>query len=156
MANSYYGKQVLAELSDAQTLPSSTTVDSTKMALIGASTDGGLVISVYAHTDISIATGQAFSIEVETYNADTAASARPPFTFSTSSPATYVFQANCHYYILHKTSADGALTFQAGDLITQYILGPDQLWTDTYIQLKYTTDADESTESVDAFVHALI
>ena len=156
MANAYYGKQILAEISDAQTLPNGTSVDSTNMVYVDGSTNGGLMISVYANNDITIATGALFNIEVETYSADTAASARPPFTFTTSSPATKAFQANCHLYILHKTSADGELAFNAGDLMCQYVIPPDQMWTDTYIQLKYTTDGSEQTEKVDAFISAIV
>jgi len=157
MANAYYNKLILAELSDAQTLPASaTSVDSTNMVYVDGSTNAGLMISVYANNDITIATGQAFNIEVETFSADTAASARPPFTFTTSSPATKAFQSNCHLYILHKTSADGELAFSAGDLMCQYVIPPDQMWTDTYIQLKYTVDANEASEKIDAFISAVV
>lgn len=158
MANAYYGKEILGELSDAQTLPNATSVDSTNMVYIGPRTNGKLWIGVYANTAISIATGQAFYIELEGYSSDTAASATSPF--STANKAGYpgtsgTGETDAHYYLLHKTSADGQLDFSAGSLITQCAI-PDELFdllSYTYVQLKYTTDANESSECVDAFVY---
>lgn len=155
MANAYYGKSILGELSDAQTLPNNDSVDSTNMVNIAKTTNGGLAISVYANNAVEIATGQAFSIEVEFYTSDTAASAVSPFSYDNSGTQTAV---PGHYYIYDKTSDDDAAAWAAGELITQFII-PQEL-TDLmgydWVQLKYTTDADESADKVDAFVHALI
>ena len=63
MANEYYGKQILGELSDDQKLPNAGTVDSTNMVNIAGQTNGKLWIDVYAGTDISIAANQSFSID---------------------------------------------------------------------------------------------
>lgn len=158
MSNAYYGKQILGELSDAQTLPNATAADSTNMVYVGNRTGGRLWIEVYANTAITIATGQAFSIEFQSYSADTAASAISPF--SKDNESGYVVNSggtsepDAHIYLLHKTSADGELAFSAGDLITQFAIPEDMLNAlgHDYVQLVYTTDADESSEKVDAFV----
>src|SRR6056297_82752 len=143
----YHGKATAAihgTLSDDQTLPNAQSEDSDNMVNIVGPTKGNLWIDVYAGTDITTATGQAFNIELEGYTADTAASATPPFS-----------DTDAHYYLLHKTSADGELAFDEGDLITQCAVPEDLLDAQSYdyIQLKYTTDADESSEKVDAFVY---
>lgn len=157
MADARYGKVIVGELSDAQTLPDSTSEDSTNMVYIGGPTAGQLWINVYANTAITIATAQAFNIELEGYSSDTAASATPPFTKTNSGgipQASGTAENDAHYYLLHKTSADGELAFDAGDLITQCAIPEDlmRLKSYDYVQLKYTTDANESSEKVDAFV----
>jgi len=161
MANNYHGKEILGELSDAQTLPNATSVDSTNMVFVGFQTNGGLWIDVYAETAVTIATGQAFNIELEGYTSDTASSATPPFSTSNAGGiqgASGTAESDAHYYILHKTSADGELAFAAGDLITQCAIPEDlfRLLSYDYVQLKYTTDANESSETVVAFVYAKV
>lgn len=154
MANAYYGKEVISEISDAQALPNAVSVDSTNMAYIGGQSGRGLAVSVYANTAISIATAQLFYIELQVWTADVAASAISPF--KTAGAA----EDNAHLWLLHKTSADGQLDFAAGDLICEYVI-PNWFYEDgvkyDYVQLRYETDADESaTEKVDAFLHAVI
>ena len=161
MANEYnnYGKEILGWLSDNQALPNATTVDSTNMVNIVGRTNGALWINVYANTAIAIASGQAFSIELQGFTADTAVSATSPF--STGNKAGYVAtggatsEPDAHYYLLHKTSG-AALNFAAGDLITQCAI-PEDLFDALgydYVQLVYVTDASEVSETVDAFVYA--
>jgi len=158
--SNYHGlatSAIVKVLSDAQTLPSATSVDSTNMVEVGLATKGNLWINVYANTDITIATGQAFNIELEGYTADTAASATPPFSVDNGGMATSVngggtAESDAHFYLLHKTSADGELAFSAGDLITQIAVPEDLFRALSYdfAQLKYTTDVNESSEKVDA------
>ena len=140
-----HNKNLLGILSDGQALPNATSVDSTNMVNVGGKTNGRIWIDVYANTAISIATGQAFNIELEGYSSDTAASAVSPID-------------DAHIYILHKTSADGQLDFAAGALIAQIAIPEDlfdaKSWE--YVQLKYTTDADESSEKVDAIAYTKI
>jgi len=157
MANAYYGKTILGELSDAQTLPNATAVDSTAMVYVGGKTGGSLWINVYANTAVTIATGQAFNIEFQSFSADTAASAIPPFSTSNKGgmyQASGTAESDAHIYLLHKTSADGELAFAAGDLMCSFGVPEDlmRLLSHTYVQLVYTTDANESSETVDAFV----
>ena len=156
MANQY-GIEPIGTFSNGQTLPDSTTADSTTMVYVGGQSGGALMISVYARTAVSIATGQAFNIELEAFTSDAPTSAVSPFSAdnSGSSPTA---ENDAHFYLLHKTSADNPLAFSAGDLITQCGV-PFQLLDKLsydYIQLKYTTDADESAETVDAFVHGIL
>ena len=158
MANAYYGKQIIGELSDAQALPNATSVDSTNMVEIVGATGGQLWINVYANTAISIATGQLFYIELQGFSADTAASATSPFSTANNggiNPASGTLEDEAHYWLLHKTSGDGQLDFAAGDLVTQCAIPEDmfRLLSYDFVQLRYETDADESsTEKVDAFV----
>lgn len=156
MANNY-GKVPIGTFSDGQALPNATVADSTNMVNIGGQSNGALMVSVYANTAISIATGQAFYIELQAYSSDTAASATSPFSTSNSG-LTGTLEDNAHMYLLHKTSADDQLDFAAGDLICQ--IGVPSEWLNKlsydYIQLVYTTDADESSEKVDAFVHGIV
>lgn len=155
MSNAYYGKRILGELSDAQTLPNATSADSTNMVYIGGHTNGGVAIYVYANNAVEIATGQAFNIELEFYTSDTAASAVAPFSYDNSGTQTAV---PGHYYIYHKTSDDDAAAWAAGELITMCVI-PEELialMNYDYVQLKYTTDADESADKVDAFVSPLV
>lgn len=158
MAYYLYGKEIIGDiLSDGQALPNATSADSTNMVYIGRNTGGRLAISVYARTDISIATAQAFNIELEVFTADTAASAVNPHSEKTTTPNDTA-NPDCHLYLVHKTSADGVLTWSAGDMIAQFVIPGE--WFDLvnydWLQLKYTTDADESSETVDAFMHAVI
>ena len=158
MANAYYGKTILGELSDAQALPNATAVDSTNMVYVGGKTGGSLWINIYANTAISIATGQAFNIEFQSYSADTAASAISPFSTANAGgmyEGSGTSEDEAHVYLLHATNADGQLDFAAGDLMCSYGIPEDnlRLISHDYVQLVYTTDADESaTEKVDAFV----
>ena len=157
MADARYGKTIIGEFSDAQTLPDSGAVDSTSMVYVGGPTGGQQWINVYATTAVTIATGQAFSIELQSYSADTAASAISPFSTSNGGgipQASGTSEPDAHYYILHKTSADGELAFAAGDLMTQCAIPEDmlRLLSHDYVQLVYTTDANESSETVTAFV----
>jgi len=158
----YHGlatSSIVGILSDAQTLPNATAVDSTNMVDITGPTKGNMWINVYANTAITIATGQAFNIELEGFTADTAASATPPFSKDNSELFSSVdgggtAESDAHFYLIHKTSADGELAFSAGDLVTQVCIPEDLFRALSYdfVQLKYTTDADESSEKVDAFV----
>jgi hypothetical protein len=160
MSNAYHGKQILGELSDAQVIGySGAKADSTNMVEIGGATGGQLWINVYAQTAISIATGEYFYIELESWSADLAASAIPPFSTSNSqgiNQATGTAESDAHYYLLHKTSADGALVFAAGDLITQCAIPEDmlRLLSHDFVQLTYITDKTDPgvDETVDAFV----
>jgi len=152
----------LASLSAAQTLPNAGGVDSTNMGYIGLGNTGGRIwLDVYANTAITIATGQAFSIEFQSYSSDTAASAIPPFSTANAggkAGATGTAESDAHYYIMHKTSDDGELAFSAGDLMTQMAIPEDllRLLSHDYVQLRYLTDADEHTEKVDAFIYAKV
>lgn len=159
MANAYYGKtNIIGELSDAQTLPSATAAASTNMVYIGGQTGGRLWIDVYANTAISIATGQLLSIEIQGYTSDTSGSATSPFSVTNSSGrqgASGTSEDNAHYHILSKTTADDQLDFDQYDLVTQAAIPEDmfRLLSYDYVQLYYTTDANESSEKVDAFVY---
>lgn len=155
-----YGRtNTVGILSDAQALPNATAVDSTNMVEIGGSTNGQLMLSIFANTAISIATGQAFSIEIQAFTADTAASADSFYSEvnlgGINAETSGTANPEAHMYLLHKTSADAQLDFSAGDMIYECALPDNMLRLLSYdwVQLVYTTDADESsTEKVDAFI----
>lgn len=154
MSNAYYGKLILGELSDAQALPNNGSADSDNMVYVGGKTNGRLWINVYANTDISIADTKSLFIDIETWTSDAASSAIAPF----SSGGTAISGAT--YRILNLTASGAAVTFSAGDLIVQVAV-PEDLMNQfstphTYIQIKYTTTDNESSEKVDAFVYAKI
>ncbi len=159
MANRYGKNIVDVMLSDGQTLPSTTSEDSTNMAFVGGKTGGKLRCAVYAKTAISIATGQLLYIELQAYSADTAASATSPFSTANKGAQANIgsgtLEDNAHMYLLHKTTADGQLDFAAGDLIADIGLPEDNLalLSYDYVQLRYETDANESSETVDAFIY---
>ena len=146
-------------LSDGQTLPDATSVDSTNMAYVGGPTGGKLRLAVYAKTAIAIASAQAFNIEFQAYSADTAASATSPFSNANdgaqAAAGSGTLHDEAHLYLIHKTSADGAIAFSAGDLIIDIGLPESNLalLSYDYVQLVYTTDATETGETVDAFVY---
>ena len=155
-----YGKNIVdVMLSDSQILPNATSVDSTNMAYVGGPTGGKLRIAVYAAEAIAIADGQAFNIELQTFSSDTAASAISPFSNANdgaqAAGGSGTSHDVAHMYLLHKTTADDAIAFTAGDLMVDIglpepmmaLLGHD------YVQLVYTTDANESSETVDAFIY---
>ena len=157
MANAYYEKNILGELSDAQTLPSTASEDSENMVYIGGPTGGQLWINVYANNAIVIVTGKLFYIELEGWTSDVAANATSPFSITNSggaNHATGILEDNAHYWLLHKTTGDAELQFDAGDLITQCAIPEDmfRLLGYDYVQLRYETDDNESSERVDAFV----
>lgn len=163
MANAYYGKNIIGELSDAQTLPNNTSVDSTNMVFIAGPVNGDLWIDVYANTAISIADTKALIVELEGYTADTAASATAPFSSANSGAINQLVAGNgtvlansaSAYRILDGLASGGAMAWSAGDLITQCAIPEDLMraLAYDYVQLKYTTTADESSEKVDAFVY---
>ena len=158
MANNY-GKQVITMLSDGQDLPNNTSVDSDSMAYVGGTTNGSLAISVYANTAISIADTKVFKIDLQGYTSDTAASATSPFSSSNSGlTGTALANATAPYTIFDGLASGGAMAFSKGDLITQVVLPQELLDKLSYdwVQLVYTTTADESSELVDAFLHPLV
>ena len=126
-------------LSDAQALPSATAADSTNMIKTGGNTNGRMEIVVVATTALAVATGKAFNIELQTFTADTAASAASPYD-------------DGHVYLIHKTSADAGIAVSAGDVICRYIVTEDE---DAYVQLVFTTDEDLSAQTVTAFARVL-
>jgi len=153
MANTYYGKQILGELSDAQTLPSTTSVDSTNMVYVGDNTNGKLHIAVHACTAISIADGKALTIALQTWSADVAANAIAPF----SSAGAVLANSTPVMNIFYGLASGGAMSWLAGDLIVDVAVPEDMMALFTtphdYVQLVYTTTANESSETVDAFVY---
>ena len=157
MSMNYHGHgtaNVVDYLSDAQTLPNATAVDSTQMVEVGGKTNNKLKVYVYANNAVEIATGQAFKITVEAFTADTAASATDIFSYDNSGTQTLV---PGHYDIYTKTSADDAAAWAAGELITEWVVSEEllNLMSYDFIQLKYTTDADESADKVDAWVEVI-
>ena len=118
MANAYYGKTILGELSDAQAFPNAAAVDSTNMIYVGGKTGGSLWINVYANTAITIATGQAFNIEFQSYSADTAASATS-FITSSNGGATTSFATGTT--LANATVTHYLFSILYIDLIRQYL-----------------------------------
>ena len=138
-----YGYNIDQEmiLSDGIALPNATSGDSTNMVNIGGQTGQKLVISVYAKTGVTVATGKAMFIEIQAFTTDTAASAVSPI-------------ANAHVYAIHKTTADAELAIAAGALICEYAI-PEQMFANSsydWVQLLITTDEDLSAMTYDAFV----
>lgn len=145
-----YGYQIddSLVLCDGMTLPNAGSKDSDAIRWVGDQS-GVAEIRVYARTDIAIAAGAKFVIELECYSDDTAASAAPPFTNSSG------WVDDAHFHLLYKDSSDDALSFAAGDLITAMAIPQGLLRNRDWVQLRFTTDADESAESVDAFVRVI-
>ena len=159
---SKYGKIIVGDmLSDAQALGyGGSALDSTNMVNVGGQLDGRLWIDVYAQTAISIASGEYWYVELETFSADTAASAIAPFSADNQggiNGASGTAETNAHQYLLHKTSADGQLDFSAGDFIGQLAVPEDmmRLLGHTFVQLKQITDKTDpgTDETIDAFVY---
>lgn len=119
---------------EAMALPNATTGYSTVMTRTGA-TNHKMRLVVIAHTAVSIASAQAFSIE---------------FMAGSTSTPTANPKAQSHTYLVHKTNADTTLAWAAGAVMVDYTLPEDILaTTDTYFRLLFTTDANESSETVD-------
>ena len=154
MADARYGINILGELSDAQALPDNTSADSTNMVFVGGLTNGKLYIQVRACSAISIADSKALTIELETYSSDTAASAIAPFSHDGAAHS----HGSTSMRIFYVLASGGAVTYDAGEIIVDVAV-PDQMMAlfstpHTYVQLKYTTTANESSETVDAFVYS--
>lgn len=129
------GKMIDSDLvfSEAQTLPNTTSVDSTNAVWFGAARSNKLQVNVVASTAISIANSKALTIAIQ-YG-------------TTSTPDTSL------YDVLYTRTASGdAVTFDAGDIICQYTIPGDKAAAYDYCELVYTTTADESSETVDAFI----
>ena len=163
MANAYHGKIIVGELSDAQDLPSTTSVDSDAMVFIGECTNAGLWIDVYANTAITIANTFVLHIGLQGFTADTAASATSPHSIANAgckphATGTVLTEGTAHYYIMHMTAGTAGVTWAAGDLITQCAIPEDMFraLSYDYVQLFYTTTANESSELVDAFVYTKV
>lgn len=119
--------------SEAQTLPNNTSVDSTNAVYFTGGTSGKMQVNVVASSAISIANGKALTIAIQ-YG-------------TTSTPATSLYDV-----LYTRTASGGAVTFSAGDIICQYTIPPEQAAAYDYCELVYTTTADESSETVDAFI----
>jgi len=130
---SYHGYNPIQAVEDFA-LPNATTGYSTVMTRTGV-TNHKLRLLVIAQTAISIATGQAFSIE---------------FMAGSTSTPTANPKAEMHTYLVHKTSADSTLPWAAGEVMVDYAL-PESILatTDVYFRFLFTTDANESSELVD-------
>ena len=131
-------------LSEDEALPDEGSGESTNMVNIGGMTGQKLVISVYAKTDVTVATGKAMFIEIQGFTADTAASAVSPIE-------------NAHVYGLHKTAADGAIDLASGDLVCEIPI-PEILFAEndyTWVKLVYATNDDLSAMKVNSFVNVI-
>lgn len=157
MSDYLYGKSAVTVLSSAQALPNTTSADSTNTIDMGLLRGGLLWISVYAHTAITFATDKLAYIEFEVYSADTAASMVAPFSYNNSGTQTAVTVP--HFYpFYHAGASGGAVSFAAGDLITQFGV-PMELLNKMgyrYGHLKYYSAEDLSAYSVDAFAHVIM
>ncbi len=160
----YYGKtNIVGVFSDAQTVVKNTSTDSTNMVGIGGKTDGSLMISIYANAVFTIVDTKVFSVALEGFTSDVAASAT---SFTTSAnkgginqetSGTKLAQATVTNYLFSilGTTSNGA--FAAGDLIYEGAV-PDnmlRLLSYDYIQLVYTSTATAADPGVvNAFVWA--
>jgi len=121
-------------LSKNQALPAASgNVDSTNVVNYGGNSLGYAKIVVKAHDTITIANGKALTI-VASYGA-------------TSSPTDTLNKV-----LYTATAGSSGISFAAGDTICEEII-PDSLPDNyKYVKLTYTTTANESTETVDAFI----
>ena len=134
----YHGHSIVATLADNIACPGSATTEYTTSDYnFIAGTNSGLKIVVYANTAFEVVTGQALNFELM---ANTTAD-------PTVGPIT-----NGHVYLVHKTSADGGLAFDDGDLICSYVLDPELLGSNVYIRLACEVDTDESADYYSAFI----
>jgi hypothetical protein len=121
-------------LSSAQTLPNNAMEASTNVVYYGGNSGGLAKIVVKANTGITIANGETLTITAR-YG-------------STNTPDDTLDKV-----IFTKTAAlPAGFSYAAGDTIVEEII-PDSL-PDNYrfLDLTYTTTANESTEKVDAYV----
>lgn len=120
-------------LSKAQALPNATSRDSTNVVKYGGNSLGFVKIVVKAHSAVSIANEKALTI-VASYGA-------------TSTPTDTLSKV-----LYTATAGSGGITFAPGETICEEII-PDSLPDDyKYVKLTYTTTANESTDTVDAYV----
>ena len=155
---SKHGQVPVIQLSAAVELGwAGATADTTVMFNIAGQTNGRLWIYVYANTNITIDSGEYWYIEFQAFTADTAASADSPYSTTNAGGvigASGTSNNEAHYYLLHKTSADGALAFIAGDLIAEFGI-PDtmcRLVGYDWVQLTNITDAADDNSSIDVLV----
>lgn len=129
------GKLVDSSLvfSEGQTLPNSTSVNSTNAVYFGGAQSGKLVVNVAASTAISIADGKSLTIKIE---------------YGTNSTPTSVL----HDTIYSHTASGSPDAWAAGDLICQYTIPADKAATYSYAELVYTTTASEVSEKLDAWI----
>ena len=147
-------------LSDAQTLPASSGAeDSTNMAYVGGPTGGKLRCRIHACSAIAIADAQSFIIELQTFSADTAASAISPFSNANDGGqapgGSGTSHDVAHFYPFYMSDTEGAVAFTAGDLIIDFGLPEENmaLLGHKYVQLVYNVTANEGSETVDAFIY---
>ncbi len=110
------------------------------MINVGGNTNGKVNIKVFASTDFAVASSSSYNIELECFTADTEGSATSPIT-------------NGHVYLLHKTTADGAIAVDEGNLITEFVIPPDLLGANNWINIKTLGSA---TGKIDVFASILI
>jgi hypothetical protein len=122
---------------EAMALPNATTGYSNDFLWKGA-TGGKLRLLVIANTAISIATDKILCIE---------------FMAGATANPTVNPKAETHTSFINHTTADGVLTYTAGEIMVDYVLPEGILVsTDLYFRLLFTTDGDESAEKVDILV----
>lgn len=131
--NRAYVKDQNLILSSAQTLPSNNSVASTNVVDYKGNALGLAKIVVKAVTAISIADGKQLKI-VASYG-------------STTSPTDTLDKV-----LFDKTPSGTTLDFAAGDTICEEIISDSLPDNYRYVKLTYTTTANESSETVDAFV----
>jgi len=160
MANTHGKPNVIKVLADDLAFPSATGANCTSMAYIGGNTDGKLMLSIYAGTNgLTVATGQAFSIELKGFTADTIGSADSFYSKDNEGgrqSGTGTILAEAHNYLIHKTSADAALAFTAGDLMWEQAVPDNMLRLISYDWIMIAIDTDEVLTgfNYDAFVWA--
>ncbi len=157
---SKHGQVPIVQLSDAVAIGySGSTADTTTMFNSVGQTGRKPWIEVYAKTAISIASGEYWYIEFQAFSADTAASAVGPFTNSNSggvTGASGTAEDDAHQYLLHKTSADGALAFSIGDLICEFGIPEKLLRLKGYPYVQLTNITDKTDPGVDETIDVLV
>lgn len=150
MREKYYLTDRQLIMSNEQTLPNNTSVDSTNIVYLSTLPGALMKCVLVAETDITVSSGQELAIALEVGSTTTQADAHSPLFYNSSGVKT---PSAAPKYIIRKISTDTAITFKAGDRISEdVIVNSMTQGGERYVQLKYTTNYDASALKVSAYL----
>lgn len=157
MSENRYGNNVVQEMSSDTKIGYSGAIDCESMGYVGGQTGGQLWIRIYAHTALTIATGEYWYIEFQSYETDTVGSMDSPYSSDNAggiNQAEGTEELEGHYYLYWKDSNDGEAAWLAGDLIVEMAIPEKMLRLvgHKYVNIMNITDRGDVSETIDVLL----
>jgi hypothetical protein len=150
------GKNYIGLLSEDQVLPDNGTADSTNMVEVQTPTNGDLWVKVVFEDEIVLADTKTFTIDIQTWSADVAASAVAPI----NSGGAVIPTGTSTVRPFSLLSAHATTCVIAAGTEIDFAVPEDQMASfatpHKFIQLVYTTTDDLSGNTATAFVYTKV